>query len=111
MRGLLFRLSKHTPMIGITPAHAGLTGFSRTLGRSSWDHPRACGAYLDACCGSRMFWGSPPRMRGLQGNEVYEDDIVGITPAHAGLTIILQINTYGMRDHPRACGAYSSNLI
>ena len=51
----------------ITPAHAGKTCSATSSAKTSWDHPRACGENPhrrpSGSCGS----GSPPRMRGKQG--------------------------------------------
>ena len=45
-------------------------------------------------------------MRGLRQLLHSLEHVVGITPAHAGLTFADIIVNMPMRDHPRACGAY-----
>ena len=86
MRGLRRVYAVTCRRIGITPAHAGLTK-SRRIGReTAGDHPRACGAYKAETISDEGSSGSPPRMRGLQCIVRNAHEIVGITPAHAGLT-------------------------
>ena len=51
--------------------------------------------------------GSPPRMRGLLHGCSLGGWELGITPAHAGLTVYKLLRKSLKRDHPRACGAYS----
>ena len=87
MRGSLRLLQGCHSLQGIIPAHAGLTQIRLRCRRSSWDHPRACGAHV----------------RKLGGYER-----VGIIPAHAGLTGWLFSMQALKRDHPRACGAHES---
>ena len=68
----------------ITPAHAGKSGRSLVLNSLDKDHPRACGEKWtsnDFTVGSQ---GSPPRMRGKDGNFTAAADHRRITPAHAG---------------------------
>ena len=54
--------------------------------------------------------GSPPRMRGLLYPSDMPQSQQGITPAHAGLTLAMNIAAGLIGDHPRACGAYRSAL-
>ena len=91
---------------GITPAHAGLTPFHTFESICFWDHPRACGAYLPGFSRLTAVLGSPPRMRGLPCHIFSIPMMPGITPAHAGLTLQDTRQCAGLRDHPRACGAY-----
>ena len=51
--------------LGITPAHAGNTGYQRTPAHLGWDHPRTRGEYLllSVTVGAGM--GSPPHTRGI----------------------------------------------
>ena len=93
---------------GIIPAHAGLTRSSASRSRRIWDHPRACGAHCSLGIFSCSSEGSSPRMRGSPSQFSGGDDIVGIIPAHAGLTRDIRLHNLFARDHPRACGAHSS---
>ena len=45
-------------------------------------------------------------MRGLHDGDTLVTNEIGITPAHAGLTVLLRYISMWWRDHPRACGAY-----
>ena len=68
------------------------------------DHPRACGENLPYTGTVLTGQGSPPRMRGKQGESM--DAIAGrwITPAHAGKTTRRRRRKQYHGDHPRACG-------
>ena len=104
MRGKLRILSRLERAAGITPAHAGKTGPRRRRGFRLWDHPRACGenGFLKSSFATER--GSPPRMRGKRGLCACTENLMGITPAHAGKTAPLCSSLRCLRDHPRACG-------
>ena len=89
---------------GITPAHAGKTQLCSKNVYSKWDHPRACGENLALRASSRIFQGSPPRMRGKQKSIKTSASNSGITPAHAGKTQSRAYAPSRAQDHPRACG-------
>ena len=94
---------------GIIPAHAGLTYEGDLYVFNGGDHPRACGAHphpstVIACC-----TGSSPRMRGSRRSIKALHRLLGIIPAHAGLTDYRQSIPRRLRDHPRACGAHGYN--
>ena len=110
MRGLPVGNIYLVDKLGITPAHAGLTLLNRDLKAAHWDHPRACGAYKRLASRIRTISGSPPRMRGLLTLIAGGCTVVGITPAHAGLTAGWLYGKRWNRDHPRACGAYAGNV-
>ena len=95
-------------LIGIIPAHAGLTACRHPALHYSRDHPRACGAHT--VCSTCLYacTGSSPRMRGSRLVVVNPIVQVGIIPAHAGLTAIAKANRKLSRDHPRACGAHEA---
>ena len=69
---------------GITPAHAGKSG------------------WLDL--EPPTFAGSPPRMRGKGVVYVFVPEKLRITPAHAGKRFTASVTTSQSRDHPRVCG-------
>ena len=71
----------------ITPAHAGKSSFLLSALKSLQDHPRTCGEKIKISEIGKMFYGSPPHMRG----KVF----------HTGLY------TVGIKDHPRTCGEKS----
>ena len=95
--------------MGITPAYAGNTTESTMVINSSRDHPRVCGKYYIMVFCALDILGSPPRMREIPIFCVFIACIVGITPAYAGNTIILQWLRMILRDHPRVCGKYLKN--
>ena len=86
MRGLLPDDAVDSVIVGITPAHAGLTFCASSQPSPLRDHPRACGAYPRAGRFVSLPRGSPPRMRGLLFQRFKLLNTLGITPAHAGLT-------------------------
>ena len=106
MRGSQLRFSVHKRLVGIIPAHAGLTGEGVADGLHSWDHPRACGAHLLPRRTRARSAGSSPRMRGSRARPAQGIPRGGIIPAHAGLTRRSNPKRIGRRDHPRACGAH-----
>ena len=70
----------------IIPAYAGLTlSFLQALFQRK-DHPRACGAHETVFTSSARSAGSSPRMRGSRWFFRYVAGMLGIIPAHAGLT-------------------------
>ena len=91
---------------GIIPAHAGLTAVCCFLLFSCRDHPRACGAHCSPLYTMEHGRGSSPRMRGSHGFCDADVRVMGIIPAHAGLTMTLLCTAIRSRDHPRACGAH-----
>ena len=106
MRGLLSDDAYTRGRPRITPAHAGLTILPCPARPNYRDHPRACGAYKRQQMIDEQVQGSPPRMRGLLYTSIDGKAKLGITPAHAGLTIVHDECDKNIWDHPRACGAY-----
>ena len=86
MRGSLLRGTAMPAALGIIPAHAGLTLLRPIKGLTQGDHPRACGAHSIASAQISALSGSSPRMRGSQEYLDILLVVVGIIPAHAGLT-------------------------
>ena len=69
---------------GITPAYAGKRSSRRSAMHRKRDHPRLCGEkVLDHYFGIKSV-GSPPPMRGKDGENVVMQGYPGITPAYAG---------------------------
>ena len=87
MRGSLWCQRLAGPAAGIIPAHAGLTYQMKALEHTRRDHPRACGAHRPAPERRRAARGSSPRMRGSLCPAEGQALLIGIIPAHAGLTL------------------------
>ena len=69
---------------GITPAYAGKRPFQLMLARRFWDHPRLCGEKSRGVWISITISGSPPPMRGKEGEDYESQADDRITPAYAG---------------------------
>ncbi len=93
----------------IIPAHAGQTEVGLSTCFLTADHPRACGANINAFDESAGVPGSSPRMRGKLRVWSLEGGAFRIIPAHAGQTNSNQCALGYIRDHPRACGANESD--
>ena len=105
------RLCSHLRMgNGIIPAHAGLTIPVTSNPIVLRDHPRACGAHVDAIIDAWRVWGSSPRMRGSPPHPHHHLARPRIIPAHAGLTGGRFVASSTVWDHPRACGAHVIRL-
>ena len=71
------------------------------------DHPRGCGEHGARCWARGLGLGSSPRMRGaliIGGGCVAG---VGIIPADAGSTQLVQVLAVEAQDHPRGCGEHN----
>ena len=88
----------------ITPAHAGNSISPARRSWSPWDHPRTCGEQPGRLHGHLFYIGSPPHMRGTGEDIAYFTSPVGITPAHAGNSLVQNNFKTTSRDHPRTCG-------
>ena len=104
MRGKGRKLRTHLPPEGITPAHAGKSGGDDFLSGLFGDHPRTCGEkicmqLIMGCC-----TGSPPHMRGKGDFTPFRPVETGITPAHAGKSVMGCFGAPLTGDHPRTCG-------
>ena len=104
MRGKAAQMAAAQAAWRITPAHAG----KRSSRPKGWalmgDHPRACGEKSTATVSFVILLGSPPRMRGKVDLRTESGQKQGITPAHAGKSLLLANQTTSFQDHPRACG-------
>ena len=69
---------------GITPACAGKRPLYPAFTVPSWDHPRVCGEKASCQAWRRSGRGSPPRVRGKDGQVRICGHEIGITPACAG---------------------------
>ena len=110
MRGSPLRSMAGCCDVGIIPAHAGLTHRPNYGSRLHRDHPRACGAHRLTPMPLLPLVGSSPRMRGSLAQAPAVDLVVGIIPAHAGLTARRRCSGRAAWDHPRACGAHPTSM-
>jgi len=69
-----------------------------------WDHPRSCGKDCNSTGRAISQVGSPPLTRERQIAATSRPDVVGITPAYAGKTFIIECDGKGLRDHPAYAG-------
>ena len=106
MRGSRNAYETGLDLVGIIPAHAGLTLRVCAIRTARKDHPRACGAHPKHGLIRRAILGSSPRMRGSLVRMCKYIGKIGIIPAHAGLTWESRTTNCSSRDHPRACGAH-----
>ncbi len=90
--------------MGITPAHAGTTNGMQNLPEPIRDHPRSRGNHVRKFIENWHEWGSPPLTREPLCLGVASPADVGITPAHAGTTMIVPYNFKNIEDHPRSRG-------
>ena len=70
----------------------------------SEDHPRACGEKSATYSTKDKERGSPPRVRGKEGNVHRSRHTNRITPARAGKRSTAMTAGEASKDHPRACG-------
>ena len=101
-KGLASVCASNVP--GITPACAGKSVCTVRLQGRHEDHPRVCGEKRFGFAPTGDFEGSPPRVRGKVQCHPQEADLLGITPACAGKSIIASLSCAMARDHPRVCG-------
>ena len=89
---------------GITPAYAGKRFPTQAFMCMSEDHPRLCGEKLKFPSTRSITSGSPPPMRGKGVKAVAVMDDARITPAYAGKSNGLTLDSPPLKDHPRLCG-------
>ena len=90
----------------IIPAGAGLTCQEPPLPMHCRDHPRGCGAHVEAEKTRLVTEGSSPRVRGSRSCKSPRAIYDGIIPAGAGLTSGDGVDANPAEDHPRGCGAH-----
>ena len=88
----------------VSPACAGKSDCSRTIGRPAEDHPRMCGEKTIHRCVSFRSVGSPPHVRGKGFIKWRWKTSLGITPACAGKRLLGRAACGDAPDHPRMCG-------
>ena len=104
MRGKVLNEEETQQEIGITPAYAGKSMYRTTETLCCRDHPRVCGEKPVAMHSCTMTRGSPPRMRGKVGDDLFLLLFAGITPACAGKSRQVDTCLLLFEDHPRVCG-------
>ena len=93
--------------LGITPAHAGNTPGNIPVAVALGDHPRTRGEHFVLVSDQKFTAGSPPHTRGTLSGSVPGPLVKGITPAHAGNTILVNCSSGLCRDHPRTRGEHN----
>ena len=84
MRGKATARGHAKKSAGITPAYAGKSSLVADTQRRRQDHPRLCGEKVFILSFPPYSRGSPPPMRGKDGENVVMQGYPGITPAYAG---------------------------
>ena len=92
----------------IIPARAGFTAFKGFLDWIAPDHPRSRGVYMIASSTPIRIRGSSPLARGLRQAAGFDQHDLGIIPARAGFTRVLDERRRRRPDHPRSRGVYWS---
>ena len=95
----------------IIPARAGFTRTRRRRRRPGRDHPRSRGVYVSVASGVPETVGSSPLARGLQWRRRLDSAVVGIIPARAGFTTLLNEDALTQTDHPRSRGVYNDTSV
>ena len=95
-------------MCGIIPACAGSTSVPIIGPPPIRDHPRMCGEHAMAVQGKPIRPGSSPHVRGALTQCVVRHDFLGIIPACAGSTNMVDSWYDQVRDHPRMCGEHAT---
>ena len=104
MRGKAHLPQPDIEVDGITPAHAGKRWTAPWCFTAGWDHPRTCGEKNRRANTSINLPGSPPHMRGKEGQLPLLPRRRGITPAHAGKSGSTSAGPRMTRDHPPPSG-------
>ena len=95
----------HRPGRGrITPACAGNRLPAGADEPTPLDHPRVCGEQAPAEGSGNPEGGSPPRVRGTDGDTGENNQLFRITPACAGNRRPIPWLQKTIQDHPRVCG-------
>ena len=88
MRGTVEQGTGKTAVARITPAHAGNSFLDYLKFTQLKDHPRSCGEQLSVYQMRVASPGSPPLMRGTVSVPQRFKLFTGITPAHAGNSLL-----------------------
>ena len=107
VRGQRALCGKPIDLTRIIPARAGPTPVAEPVPRRLSDHPRSCGANVDARRLLTGWNGSSPLVRGQHPRFQVPPAEVRIIPARAGPTRRWLSLRGSESDHPRSCGANS----
>ena len=102
MRGKGSGFLRGSVKTGITPAYAGKRPDSHPWWKTEWDHPRLCGEKSAIYFLISVRLGSPPPMRGKDGESWVYGNAQGITPAYAGKSDLGESCSRLRQDHPYA---------
>ena len=92
-------------LLRIIPARAGPTYFINHVDYINADHPRSCGANMQARHFGAGLSGSSPLVRGQPWRHSHTCQWRRIIPARAGPTQCRTCSETDRTDHPRSCGA------
>ena len=106
MWGIRLADSVHLHDMGFIPAHAGNTVPYGHVPGLCQVHPRSRGEYLSPVFLNLLISGSSPLTRGILLHAVEISRSCRFTPAHAGNTLLNQLNQSWYRVHPRSRGEY-----
>ena len=106
MRGIQSPMGMFPAYARFTPAHAGNTKHVQKNLPPAWVHPRSRGEYLSPVFLNLLISGSSPLTRGILLHAVEISRSCRFTPAHAGNTLLNQLNQSWYRVHPRSRGEY-----
>ena len=109
MRGIQSPMGMFPAYARFTPAHAGNTKHVQKNLPPAWVHPRSRGEYLSPVFLNLLISGSSPLTRGILLHAVEISRSCRFTPAHAGNTLLNQLNQSWYRVHPRSRGEYNIN--
>ena len=94
----------------ITPAYAGKSSGQKSGKAADTDHPRLCGEKCEFVINLSHTRGSPPPMRGKEGDDYAGIAKARITPAYAGKSFHGFLRRSSCKDHPRLCGEKQCSL-
>ena len=94
------------PGMGLIPARAGNTAWSRSAAWPSWAHPRSRGEHSGHEWKISMSLGSSPLARGTPVPPGSRRRAGGLIPARAGNTVPPPARGRGNRAHPRSRGEH-----
>lgn len=109
-RGIRILDCVRRPALGLTPAHAGNTSFSAIRSMMLGAHPRTRREYKEHTITIGAYQGSPPHTRGIHKPREVHAELHGLTPAHAGNTILRTRCRCCCMAHPRTRGEYRNLL-
>ena len=89
---------------GLIPACAGKTAVFVAEFVDDWAHPRVCGENTSCKRSGLQEVGSSPRVRGKPFVDAPSADRLGLIPACAGKTSLVNTVNTVARAHPRVCG-------